>query len=121
MKKHLLLIDDDPDELDILMEALRDAGLNFKYNALQALEALNILQQQQPDYILLDYDMPKMNGLECLAAIRQMQQLAHVPVIMYSSSMDEEMLETAMMLGASGHIRKPFDMRTLPSLLNPFL
>ena len=121
MEKHLLLIDDDPDELSMMMEALRDAGLHFKYNAAQALEALQILQRLAPDYILLDYNMPKMNGLECLAEIKRLKSIAHVPVIMYSTSMDEGQIETAMILGASGHIKKPYDMRMLPSLLKPFL
>jgi CheY-like chemotaxis protein len=121
MEKNLLLIDDDPDELAILMDVLQDSGLNFKYNVAQAPEALKILQRLAPDYILLDYNMPKMNGLECLAEIKQIKQIAHVPVIMYSGAMDDEQVETAMALGAAGHIKKPYDMRMLPSLLNPFL
>lgn len=122
MEKHLLLIDDDPDEFDIFMDALRAAGLNFRYSsALRVKEALEMLQRLIPDYIVLDYNMPKINGLECLAEIKSMQQLKHVPVVMYSASMDEEQVKMAMRLGAAGCIKKPYDMRMLASLLQPFL
>jgi CheY-like chemotaxis protein len=122
MEKHILLIDDDPDELDIFMSALRDGGLDFKYNAVtNAGEAIRFLQRFVPDYIVLDYKMPKINGLECLVEIKNMQHISHIPVIMYSSLLDESIIETAMIIGAAGCIKKPFDMRALPSLLKPFL
>ncbi|MDB5211101.1 MAG: response regulator receiver protein [Sediminibacterium sp.] len=122
MEKHILLIDDDPDELEIFVDALRTKGLEVKCSAaLNAKEAFKFLERMVPDYILLDYKMPKINGLECLVDIKATKQLAHIPVIMYSSTMDEDDIETAMILGAKGFIKKPFDMRTLAILLKPFL
>ncbi|NCI49644.1 response regulator [Sediminibacterium roseum] len=122
MQKHILLIDDDPDEIDIFIDAFRDAGLDYKYDAApNALEGLKFLRETKPDYIVLDYKMPKMNGLECLVEIKKMPSLEDVPVVMYSSSLDEEIIETAQILGVSGCVVKPFDMRMLPSLLQPYL
>jgi CheY-like chemotaxis protein len=122
MKKHILLIDDDPDEIDIFIDALRSKGMDFKCTTVNsAAEAIKFLQLVLPDYIVLDYKMPRVDGIECLANIKAIPHLAHIPVIMYSSTMDEEDIKTAMIVGAAGHIKKPFDMRTLPSLLEPFL
>lgn len=119
--KHILLIDDDPDEIDIFIDAFRDAGFDYKYDtAPNAQEGLKFLQHTQPDYIVLDYKMPKMNGLECLVEIKKMELLEKVPVVMYSSSLDEEIIDTAQILGVAGCVVKPFDMRALPSLLQPF-
>jgi CheY-like chemotaxis protein len=122
MEKHILLIDDDPDEIDIFIDALRGKGMDFKYSTVNsAAEAMKFLQRMIPDYIILDYKMPKTDGIECLAGIKAIQHLANVPVIMYSSTMNEDDIKTAMIIGAAGHIKKPFDMRTLASLLQPFL
>jgi DNA-binding response OmpR family regulator len=121
MQKHILLIDDDPDEIDIFIDAFREAGYDFKYDAISgATDALKFLGKSSPDYIILDYKMPRINGLECLVEIKKLNHLSHVPVIMYSSSMDEEIMETAMIIGAAGCVVKPFDMRTLPALLKPY-
>lgn len=121
MEKHILLIDDDPDEIDIFIDALSDTGWAIRYSsASTAPGALKLLQRLVPDYIILDYNMPKINGLECLAQIKAMQHVLHVPVIMYSSAMDEDEVSTAKILGAVGYIKKPYDMRTLPSLLKPY-
>ena len=121
MKKHILLIDDDPDEIDIFIDAFRDAGRDYKYDTVaNATEALKFLQNTTPDYIILDYKMPKMNGLECLVEIKKMTALDGVPVVLYSSSLDEDIIETAEILGITGCVVKPFDMRRLPSLLQPY-
>lgn len=122
MTKHILLIDDDPDEMDIFIDAFRDAGFDFKYDsAHNAATGLKFLQHTVPDCIVLDYKMPRMNGLECLVEIKKMPQLSAVPVILYSSSLDEDIIETAQVLGVAGCVAKPFDMRTLPGLIKPFL
>lgn len=122
MKKHILLIDDDPDEIDIFIDAFREAGQDYKYDTvLNATEALKFLQKTTPDYIILDYKMPKINGLECLVEIKKMPALSNVPVVMYSSSLDEDIIETAKVLGVAGCVAKPFDMRMLPTLMKPYL
>lgn len=120
--KHILLIDDDPDEIDIFIDAFREAGYNHTYDsAPNAVQGLRFLQHTTPDCIVLDYKMPRMNGLECLVEIKKIPSLENVPVVLYSSSLDEDIIETARALGVSGWIRKPFDMRTLPSLMKQFL
>lgn len=121
MPKHILLIDDDPDEIDIFIDSLREAGMEYTYTAMPGpVEGLNFLQHHTPDYIILDYKMPKLNGLECLVKIKEQPATADIPVVLYSSSLDEDIIETAMIVGAAGCVVKPFDMRTLPSLLKPY-
>lgn len=120
--KHILLIDDDPDEIEIFVDAFREAGYHFRYDAVHnAAQGLQFLQHTTPDCIVLDYKMPRMNGLECLVEIKKMDELDKVPVVLYSSSLDEDIIETAKAIGVTGWVAKPFDMRTLPLLLKPYL
>ncbi len=122
MTKHILLIDDDPDEIDIVVDAMRGTYTELKIIAARGIaEALEILKNTLPDCIMLDYNMPKVNGIEGLVDIKKIPGLSAVPVIMYSATMDEDIMSIAKELGAAGCVKKPYDMRKLPDLLQPFL
>ena len=122
MAKHLLLIDDDPDELDIFIDALQGSEKELKFSAAKGIpEALELLKNTIPDCIILDYNMPKINGIEGLVDIKQLPGLQQIPVVMYSATMDEDLMKIAKELGAAGCVKKPYDMRKLPALLHPFL
>ena len=122
METHILLIDDDMDEPEILINALRDANIQFKCTwAAGPDQGFRELEKIHPDLILLDFNMPKINGLEMLRMLKQSAALQHIPVVMYSATMDKGLIEKAMSSGATGCIKKPYDMQELPSLLRPFL
>jgi CheY-like chemotaxis protein len=122
MEKHILLIDDDADEPEIFISALREAKILFRCTwANGADEGLMHLQTIIPDLIVLDFNMPKINGLELLRTLKNSAALAMIPVIMYSATMDKELAAKAMQTGAMACIRKPYNMQELPVLLKPFL
>ncbi len=121
MEKHILLIDDDMDEPDIFINALTEAGVRFKCTwANGADQALVYLENIIPDLIVLDFNMPKTNGLELLFMLKNNSTLKHIPVIMYSATMDAGLIAKAIHAGATKCVRKPYNMQELPVLLQPF-
>ena len=92
--------------LDFLVEEAEDGG-----------EALDRVNQDVPDVVLLDWNMPVMNGLEFLRAMRALP-LEHPPKIIFcTTENDVEHIRQAMDAGADEYIMKPFDRETLQSKL----
>lgn len=121
MEKHILLIDDDVDEPEIFINALNEANILFRCTwANGADQAFEHLNQISPDFIVLDFNMPKINGLELLRLLKDNSKLKHIPVIMYSATMDIELHKKALLSGAVKCIRKPYNMQELPGLLQSF-
>ena len=117
-----MLIDDDADEPEMFINALREARIAFKCTwAASADEGMLRLQSITPDLIVLDFNMPKINGLEMLQSLKSSAAHATIPVIMYSATMDKDLMGKAVRSGALACIRKPYDMHELPVLLKPFL
>src|SRR5215212_2357558 len=91
MKKHILLIDDDEDEIEIFTDALEKLPVSFNCTcASNADEAIRMLGKVSPDFIFIDYNMPKVNGLKCLEKIKKTKTARDIPVILYSNYIDEE-------------------------------
>jgi len=102
MQKLILLVDDDPDEYYILNQAFQLAGIpSYCMWANDAERAQTLLQQVLPDFIFIDYNMPRINGITCLEQIRQIPNLDKVPVIMYSNYISDETVSKALASGAS--------------------
>ncbi len=111
----ILNIDDDPDDSAVFCEAVKEAAPSFIcLIADSAASALEILSDRQkiPDYIFLDINMPKMNGLECLKLIKNNHSLNHIKVIMYSTASDPIHIKEFKKLGA-GFLPKPDRFETL--------
>lgn len=122
MKKHFLIIDDDEDELMFFVEALNYMGVSCKCTwAKSGEQGLKQLAYLSPDVIFLDYNMPRMNGLECLKAIKTMPECADIPVILHSSKMEKQMRAEGLDLGAAACIRKPDNLPRLVHFLEAFL
>lgn len=84
--KSILLVDDDLDDQDYFREALRIADPSIVlYTAKDGVNAMEQLQKITPDIILLDLNMPRMNGVECLRELKKTEALSDIPVIIYSS------------------------------------
>ena len=119
------LIDDDKDDQEIFSLALE--GLETVVECRTAddgYEALQILNSDSdflPDYIFLDLNMPRINGLQCLAEIKKISRLQQIPVIIYSTSSEKRHKDDVAKLGASGFITKPSTISELTKLLSPIL
>ena len=112
--KQILLIEDNADDRDLTILAFRNTSvLNPVAIARDGAEALTMLlgdgheDQDIPTLILLDLNLPKVNGLEVLRRIRADPRTRVVPVVVLTSSMQKEDLRSAYDLGANGYVRKP--------------
>lgn len=107
MQKMILLIDDDKEELLILDQAFQMAGLPYSCVWASGMDrARQLLKEILPDFILIDYNMPVTNGIECLEQVRNLPGIDKVPIAMYSSYISDETRTQAMARGASFCIQK---------------
>ena len=107
----VLVVDDDPDILEALSEILEAEGFEIK-RARNGKEALERLQPEAPDLILLDLMMPVMDGWEFAQRMRQREPpIARIPLIVLSA--DRNVGSKATEIGAVGHLAKPFELNDL--------
>lgn len=105
---HIFIADDDPEDLEFFEMALKEISARVKITrAKNGQELLEFIQIVIPDMIFLDINMPCMNGIDCLAELRRLRHLEHVPIIMYSTATREEHIDQSYALGASLYIKKP--------------
>lgn len=124
MAKILFMIDDDQDDREIFQEAISDCDPNiellFAGDGMEALEILNA-GKAHPDVIFLDYNMPRMNGLDCLRQLKRDAKTKDIPTIMYTTSGDREQEKVVLLLGADHYMRKTTSYKTLCSELKRLL
>ncbi len=114
MKKHIILLVED-DELDIisvdrsLKKLAGDYELHTAYNGIEALGLLKGASPLKPDVILLDLNMPKMNGIEFLRTLRADEKLSAMRVFIMTTSSEGSDRKSAEELGISGYIIKPLN------------
>lgn len=105
--KKILLVDDNSINLTAIKSVL--SGI-YKVTAVNSgATALRFLEKQRPDLILLDVEMPEMNGRELLKILKDNPELSSIPVIFLTANMDEKSEEEAFLLGAVDYIRKPMN------------
>ena len=120
MKQAILLVEDNPDDEMLTKRAFKKNNiLNEIVVARDGQEAVDFLLYQgnfserekgvNPQVILLDIHLPKLDGLEVLRKIRENKETSLVPVVMMTTSDEQEDLITSYKLGANSYIRKPID------------
>ena len=94
-----LLVDDDLDDQEVFLMTLEKINKNIKClianNGAEALLLLTTQNSFVPDYIFLDVNMPKMNGIECLKNIKSLTHLNNCKIFMYSTTSETSVLETS--------------------------
>lgn len=113
MIESVLLVDDDPDIRWIGELALSSVAGWKTFVAPSGEEALTVAEENQPDVILLDVMMPRMDGPTTLEALRANAATASIPVIFCTAKAQRHEVEYFRSLGAVGVIAKPFDPMTL--------
>lgn len=111
-KTRILLVDDDPDILDVLEITLADENYEI-LKASDGEEAIRIIQSKPLDLILLDYNMPKMNGQQVCLKVKQDLLLRHIPVIMVTGKGEVSDKVGGINAGADDYIVKPFEPKEL--------
>lgn len=110
----ILVVDDEHEVCDMLEKFLTKKGHEV-YTALNGEDALSVVKEERPHIVLLDIRMPKMNGIECLKLIKEIDEAAGV--IMITAVKEEEIGKQAMKLGAYDYITKPLSLKYLEDCL----
>lgn len=115
----ILAVDDDEAILELLFEALAASGYHDAEFKASGEEALKIISEEPTpfDCILLDIQMPGMDGIELCSAIRSTPGYSRVPIIMVTAMSDKSYVERAFAAGASDYVTKPFDLLELRTRL----
>jgi two-component system chemotaxis response regulator CheY len=112
-KIKVLIVDDFSTMRRICKHLLKQIGFTNIVEADDGTTALNVLRKEPVDLVLTDWNMPKMNGLELLKAIRKDPNLKHLPVIMVTAEALNENIIAALKAGVNNYIVKPFNAQTL--------
>jgi len=110
MESNVLVVDDSAAIRKILQRVLRQTGMAIGsiYEAGDGQEALHVLNSQTISLVLTDINMPKMDGIQLLAAIKDAPEWRAIPVVMVTTEGGESKVGEAVRLGAAGYVRKPF-------------
>lgn len=115
----ILLVEDSARDAELLLDALADdVDVERIVHVRDGVEALAFLRRDgtfaarvgpQPALILLDLKMPRMNGMELLAIVKGDEKLRQIPIVLMSSSQQEQDLSAAYRLGVNAYVRKPLE------------
>jgi two-component system chemotaxis response regulator CheY len=109
----ILTVDDFSTMRRIIRNILRQLGYNNIVEAEDGTEAFQTLQSETIDFVISDWNMPQMSGLELLKAIRADDNLKDIPVLLVTAEALKENVVEAVKAGANGYIVKPFTAETL--------
>jgi len=109
----ILIVDDFSTMRRIIKNLLRDLGFTNTADADDGNTALPMLQSGKYDFLVTDWNMPGMSGIDLLKAVRADPNLAHLPVLMVTAEQKREQIVEAAQAGVNGYIVKPFTAVTL--------
>ena len=118
------LVDDDLDDQEIFISALQEINESISCvtanNGVEAMEKLGSGETFIPDFIFLDLNMPMMDGKQCLMEIKKIPAISHIPVVIYTTSSNQEDMNEMNLLGVSYFLTKPSSFSSLINLLSSF-
>jgi PAS domain S-box-containing protein len=117
----VLLIEDNLSNVRLVEEIVRTIPHTSLVSAMQGRLGLELAREHPPAAVLLDVNLPDVDGLELLRQMRAEKMLANVPVIVLSADATRGQIEKAMEAGADAYLTKPFNIRELIETLNGFL
>ena len=125
MQKNLtfFLADDDPDDREFFTLALRKIDPTIKCVITKdGCEALDFFKENEsfiPDFIFLDFNMPRVNGKECFLELRKINRITEVTTYIYSTSLNEK--ENLLEIGITDYIQKPYTLKELIKMLSELI
>lgn len=123
-KQNIFYADDDVDDLDFFREIVEEIGDDFRvFTKDNGNDLLNALETPppHPNVVFLDINMPGINGLDILKVVRQNENHKGLPIVMFSTSNDEAVIDRARQLGASYYLPKSGDFKKLKKSLEHVL
>ena len=120
MKKTILLIEDYPNAVEVLKTRLENAGYRVLV-AFDGSEGLKMAREKQPDLIILDILLPKMNGYKVSRLLKFDAKYKHIPIIMLTSRTRPADQELGKQTGADEYITKPYNPHQLMALIQKYV
>lgn len=124
----IVMADDDPDDRELMMEAVREMeqriAATLTLDGRMLLSYLDELLRRNvalPDLVVMDINMPRMNGKEALLAMKQNEALEKIPVAILTTSNDEQVKDELTQLGACGFYTKPIALEMYRGLIQQML
>ncbi|MFC4699906.1 chemotaxis response regulator CheY [Glaciecola siphonariae] len=114
----ILVVDDFSTMRRIIKNLLKDLGFTNVQEADDGNTALPMLNQGDFDFVVTDWNMPGMQGIDLLRAIRKDDKLKHLPVLMVTAEAKKEQIVAAAQAGVNGYVVKPFTAATLKEKLD---
>ncbi|GHO65667.1 hypothetical protein KSC_045590 [Ktedonobacter sp. SOSP1-52] len=115
--KHILVVDDSPSVRRVVGNMLKQHNWEIQV-ARDGVEALEMISQETPAAVLLDIEMPRMDGYELIATVRAQEQYRTLPLVVLTSRAATKHQQRAMQLGASAYVIKPYQDEDLLNTLN---
>jgi CheY-like chemotaxis protein len=115
--KHILVVDDSPSVRRVVSNMLKQHQWEVQ-TARDGVEALEMITQQAPAAVLLDIEMPRMDGYELMATVRAQEQYRTLPLVVLTSRAAAKHQKSAMQLGANAYVVKPYQDEELINILN---
>jgi two-component system cell cycle response regulator DivK len=120
MSPRVLYVEDSIDNLVLVRRVLRAAGFEL-LEATSAKAGIDIAEKHVPDLILMDINMPEMDGLQATIQLRQNPKFDHIPIIALTANLMHNVLEQALAAGCDGYIAKPITVDDLPKQITCYL
>ncbi|HEY9749418.1 MAG TPA: response regulator [Allocoleopsis sp.] len=118
--KKVLVVDDLQSELERISSLLKGAGIDV-VKAQDGEEAIQKIQHEIPDLVILDVIMPRANGFEVIRELREDDKTKHLPIIICTQKNTDIDKIWGMEIGADAYVTKPFDSQQLLSIVQRFL
>jgi CheY-like chemotaxis protein len=116
----VLLVDDDEFQHKLIRHLLADANLELAF-ATSGIEALATLRRRRPDLVLMDVNLPDIDGVEATRRLKCVEQFAGIPVVMVTGNSEKNVVVESLKAGASDFVVKPFEQGVLLAKLHKFL
>lgn len=114
LHKTILLVDDDEEEYYIFKLALELADVNYHCVWANGMEhAVNLVKELRPDFVFIDINMPRYNGINCLQKLKEIESLRQSKFVMYSTYISESDHDQALALGADHCMHKAENVKIL--------
>lgn len=120
MAFNVLIVDDSSSMRAVITRVIKISGFNVGafWEAEDGKEAMKLLTDQWVDLVLTDINMPNMNGLELIKAMKEDDALRSIPVVVVTTEGSKKRMQESKRLGASGFIKKPFQPEDIREILS---
>lgn len=120
MAYNVLIVDDSHTMRTVIKKTVAISGFEVGqcWEAGDGLEALDLVKDQWVDVVLTDVNMPRMNGLELVKALKSDEATRHIPIVLITTEGSEARMQEAYALGIAGYIQKPFYPEAIRDALN---